>query len=560
LSEPQLLQLLLIILSLGPLRIYRVPNTGVSFLNSGAFLKPILQRSQCWCVDHEAKFVLRVREGSYYRIELSAATAEQKQAVEDLKKTLESLLRYEKTPSPFKKGFIDLPERPLTPVRQKIHTPAIKAKKWRLNKIWEPEDADRRAEFEAKNRSISERILKLSPRRHSELGLGPRRTAETKPAQVEEAIPDNASGTDLSSDHSETPSDPVLDRDPILDLLGLPQPGQDSMSDVSTDDSMHPSLEDTGPLESDIFPADMPPAEGQDSEPGRDPPPADDAIGLKIPDLEQHHSPSISPIDSPMQAVRSLTPPSQLLVAPALSTMDDSDARSMTSSRDSFYSVAESLPSDHIEQADASSRDHEAAHVKRLGYHTRNHSEVTAVPDTPRALRIPPPDPRPTTPTLLSDTSSTSENVTWEDAAVTPPQTLRLRRPKEHLAVQHRSEPDHIPQTLSILSPTIGAGGKPISTALIHKTYSLLLGPPAHLIALMLQIAARIVNRFPQHRGKIPGSWESDTGEEEDEWDDDEDDFGIPLGNNRSTRSSSMASAVERPSPAIESEDGWEID
>jgi hypothetical protein len=117
---------------------------------------------------------------------------------------------------------------------------------------------------------------------------------------------------------------------------------------------------------------------------------------------------------------------------------------------------------------------------------------------------------------------------------------------------------------MSILSPIVPTHGKPISSALIKKTYSLLIGPPAHLIALMLRIAARIVSRLPgRDREKIPGSWDtSDAEEDEDEWDDDEDDFGIPLGNN--TTAQNTRRVFELPddlgrSPEAEG-DSWEID
>jgi hypothetical protein len=76
--------------------------------------------------------------------------------------------------------------------------------------------------------------------------------------------------------------------------------------------------------------------------------------------------------------------------------------------------------------------------------------------------------------------------------------------------------------------------GKQFTAALVRKTCELLLGPPAHLVTIMLNIAAKIsdgvfgFNTYRVRRSgeKIPCSWESD---DEDEWE--EDDFGIPLGN-----------------------------
>ena len=76
--------------------------------------------------------------------------------------------------------------------------------------------------------------------------------------------------------------------------------------------------------------------------------------------------------------------------------------------------------------------------------------------------------------------------------------------------------------------------GKQFTAALVRKTCELILGPPAHLVTIMLNIAAKIsdgvfgFNTYRvRHSGeKIPCSWESS---DEDEWE--EDDFGIPLGN-----------------------------
>jgi len=104
-----------------------------------------------------------------------------------------------------------------------------------------------------------------------------------------------------------------------------------------------------------------------------------------------------------------------------------------------------------------------------------------------------------------------------------------------------------MPHPANLFTPPARTSKKQLSTALIQKTYALLLGPPAHLVALMIRIAARIANgasaAYPYNvsaRGrKIPGTWES-SGDEEDEWD--EDDYGIPLSNVKSNSSSCSAS------------------
>ncbi|KAL8740451.1 MAG: hypothetical protein Q9184_008490, partial [Pyrenodesmia sp. 2 TL-2023] len=111
-------------LAAGPLRIYRVLGS-VAFLNSGSrFLKPVLAKSQCWCVDGESKFVLQAGPHTYYRIELPNTSAEDRNKVEEFKSTLGKVLQYETTPCPFKRGFtVELPEKPQTPVRKKPWRP-----------------------------------------------------------------------------------------------------------------------------------------------------------------------------------------------------------------------------------------------------------------------------------------------------------------------------------------------------------------------------------------------------------------------------------------------------
>lgn len=53
----------------GPLRIYKTVPHDVAFLQSGAALRPLLPKTRCWNVD-AAQFVLQLRPGSYWRVEI----------------------------------------------------------------------------------------------------------------------------------------------------------------------------------------------------------------------------------------------------------------------------------------------------------------------------------------------------------------------------------------------------------------------------------------------------------------------------------------------------------
>ena len=92
---------------------------STSFLKSGAVMHAILRNSQCWCVDGESKFVLRIRKFEYYRIELPSSNDSDRAKVEELKAVLGKILRFERTPCPFKRGFhVDLSESDITPRRK----------------------------------------------------------------------------------------------------------------------------------------------------------------------------------------------------------------------------------------------------------------------------------------------------------------------------------------------------------------------------------------------------------------------------------------------------------
>ncbi|KAK3207726.1 hypothetical protein GRF29_96g163974 [Pseudopithomyces chartarum] len=132
-------------LAFGPLRIYRVTSSNVSFLNSGNLLHTIFPRSQCWCVDGQSIFVLRIRQDAYYRIELPHETTEDTKKISDFENVLSQVLQYERTRCPFTRGFeVELPERPKTPPRKVApRKPAEKAKKWTFDKTWMPDNGSR---------------------------------------------------------------------------------------------------------------------------------------------------------------------------------------------------------------------------------------------------------------------------------------------------------------------------------------------------------------------------------------------------------------------------------
>ncbi|KAL5003752.1 inheritance of peroxisomes protein 1-domain-containing protein [Aspergillus recurvatus] len=106
-----------------PLRLEKVYGLTV-FLKCGSVVHAILKNSQCWCVDRESTFVLRIRPLTYYRIELPNETERDKELVAQMKDALPKILRYEVTPCPFKRGFtVEIPEEAKAPRRKKAWRP-----------------------------------------------------------------------------------------------------------------------------------------------------------------------------------------------------------------------------------------------------------------------------------------------------------------------------------------------------------------------------------------------------------------------------------------------------
>jgi hypothetical protein len=97
----------------------------VAFLNCGSALQPILPKSQCWCVDDtKSKFVLKIRQPQYWRIELPHDNEDDLRRLEELKCVLSTVLLYEKTACPFARSFtVPLPEPPEVPIKKKPWTP-----------------------------------------------------------------------------------------------------------------------------------------------------------------------------------------------------------------------------------------------------------------------------------------------------------------------------------------------------------------------------------------------------------------------------------------------------
>ncbi|KAL8793631.1 MAG: hypothetical protein Q9195_003783 [Heterodermia aff. obscurata] len=472
----------------GPLRIYRVLE--VSFLSSGNTLRPILAKSQCWCVDGESKFVLKIGYDSYYRIELPNTCAEENDKVDELKGVFAKVLQFEVTPCPFKRGFtVELPERSTEPVKKRP---------------WRPRQ---------QSQLNSEREFELGPEdAWHKSGISSRAVAEVDTIEPA-ALPD---------------TDSVL-KDSVTIKANSQEDG-----------------EACKPINGEDQGTEIMAAQTIDCEPDR--------LDLfKTPTRPKSLKASRA-ITAPAQLTLRTTPPSNSSSNAATRHNTRIQSSSGSSSMESFHSfhspispLPPSPPYSTPSSPTLSACDDDTIQVPRVRSQKGDTLDPTLTRDSPKQWIMSPTLleseaqaesslPLPQTPTLISDTASQGED-SWSEAITPSPQTqLRHRRSSRQRA------PSPLPAPANIYSPTARLSGHHLTTAILQKTCSLLLGPPVQLVALMLNIARKIAKGsycgFSFGTGesgqRIPCSWDFSDTEDDQIWD--EDDYGVSLGNISSSK------------------------
>lgn len=194
----------------GKLIIEKVQGS-VHFLKAGELIHTIMKNSQCWCVDGESKFVMRIGRLRYQRIEMPTAEPEDKQKVEEFKEVIGKILKFEKTPCPFIRAFhVDLPEDAITPRRRGT---------WKRKESLTLEDESRPVRKAKPARTMSMRGMPPSSfpsRSLTQLDMERPRTASTPTSGGRFSFPDvrtespihYTSGEDnTDSDHQDSESD-----------------------------------------------------------------------------------------------------------------------------------------------------------------------------------------------------------------------------------------------------------------------------------------------------------------------------------------------------------------
>jgi hypothetical protein len=554
------------------MEIYRVPGS-VSFLHSGALLHAILPRSQCWCVDGVSKFAFRVLPETYYRIELPGETAEDLELVEALKVTLKKVLFYERTPCPFARGFtVDLPAEEIK-VKKRNSVREGPAKKWRMEKTysWKPEGweeeeltrqlegkssrsgGDKRSEPSDEDDAASDRseeeeeerldASRATPSRLRPTALGSMRSV-TAPSQVrtQQTIPsrvrsrvqavenvdraEKAEKVRFSAEVQRRSSVRVTRLSTIpVDMPPSP-PDSSAGAELQVEDSTNDLSEDLEDVLNEVD-EEVASSENEAVETTKT------AESEPIPDIDGG-----SEADSVKIGIVSSEPPA--LDEAAILQSNEAQTTSVPLQLDAEQ-YGDSEAEDTQPNQEAASQPSSEPFMPETQHTETTHNENVQVTETTSASAIQPParetteDPYAAIQARIEARRSIGGSTTTFHPTSNPPISKSSSSNASSISIASQR---------SIKSTTTTTNraqrNHSITAALVNKACAVFLGPPAHLVTMMLQIAARFSSgAFGSNSiffvespigspRRIPGSFYLEDEEEEDEdWD--EDDFGVPL-------------------------------
>ncbi|KAK5115505.1 hypothetical protein LTR62_001164 [Meristemomyces frigidus] len=526
-------------LASGPLEIYRVPGS-VSFLHSGSLLHAILPRSQCWCVDKVSRFALRVLSDTYYRIDLPGDSPEDLEKVEELKVILAKVLFYERTACPFNRGEEEaLPTAEeldaLKKTRRRSHGPA---KKWRLERgfSWRPEDGEVLPGFGSDG-----------SRRESDTSSG-----EDAESGAENVLPQETMRESLAKTRIPAPFTPPRPS-ALFGMRSVTAPPQLPLPAITPSKLRVNLSPDAPPLfnESVVsqsphldperlrmfqpIPTDMPPS----------PPDSSAGLGDRSESFEHHRQASEASLPMNGNATE----------ASEQTTVED---RTLFLDAD-FHKIAPvTISADELSTSVAELSVGETADSPPPPIVLDRNSGPAM---TLSAMSLPPSRPRSPAPPVTEggyEMATLTRQRTPEDPYAAIQARILARRsiggttsfyPRQ--TSPSRSSTSSNSSTATITSRVSTQHQQNLASALVKKACAVFLGPPAHLVAIMLRIAASfasgalgfssyLVYESPAGSKRVPGSFnlesidaddfdQEEGGEDEmlDEWE--EDDFGVPL-------------------------------
>lgn len=543
----------------GPLRVYRAPGS-VAFLSCSSALRPILPKSQCWEVEMSSTFVLQIRPPQYWRIELPHKTPEERRWAESFRDVLGKVLLFEKTPCPFKRTFtVALPEPPKTPVKKKP---------------WRPVERSRTASSPLTRSELRQEGYFASPTPASSSASSPAPRLDDPPSPTLTHPPPSPSNFESCTSPLEGVSAVTQTVAHHSISSGQPEERRETQS-LYLEPSLQPSLMESSSA--------APTSAGKDV--------LDEAMSTEETSLMHRRAPALrlrttdthtTPSPVVQNSNRSATTPALSIVTTSPSKQTSKSPLKASSTVESDYEFSSSVDSFHSVQSwhsplappspPASGPSspvsmypypHDNITVPKRPNHTREVSELTATPQSPRVWDVSTTpenrslcrsiSPTPKTPTLIPPGSSSDKSDDEPSEVLTPPNhtTTITRTTVRHRTTtssnSRRRELSPLPAAVNLFSPTRRSfrrlrTARHLPTAIIQKTCEILMSPPSHLLQLMLNIAARIA--AGEWRGFFSGSeseedvsWDFQAeevvdigrdGQSEDSWME-EDDFGVRL-------------------------------
>lgn len=552
--------------AVGPMEIYRVPGS-VSFLHSGALLHAILPRSQCWCVDGVSKFAFRVLPETYYRIELPGETTEDLELVEALKVTLQKVLFYERTPCPFTRGFtVDLPVEEIK-IKKRNSVRGGPAKKWRLQKTysWKPEGWEEEEELKKKldpTSSQSGEDKRPEPSDEDEVQSDQSGEEEQDQPEAARTTPAKLRPVDLQTNRSVTA--------PVQMQQALPSRVRSRVQAVETVDRAEKAEKVRFSVEAErrssvrakrlsAIPVDMPPSP-PDSSAGAEPQIEGEASDIADGPgevLEESEENDVSNIPDSTEEDNNIGEAQSSLESDVEADADLLHSRQRPLDSQESKVNTESQHSDPGKSKDELRGDTE----NNASQHSASREEPIQSTEEP------------TTQPKIGPSTSGNRQADIDSSASKAPAPTRAVSEDPYAAIQARiqarrsiggsttsfqpaSNPPTRKSSSSNVSSVSIAAQRPsksnraqrqqsVTAALVNKACAVFLGPPAHLVTMMLRIAARISSgAFGSNSmffvespigspRRIPGSFyleeEEDKGWQSEEEDWEEDDFGVPL-------------------------------
>lgn len=528
----------------GRLRIYE-PKTEQTMLASwnNRWNLALMPMTQCWCVDNQSKFAIKVRS-KIYRIELPWETEEDKARVEEFRRALDKVILLDKTECPFKRGYetetilgdVDSPK-----ARRRF---IGKNKTYKLNEQPNARRPSTPATEGSPDGSVDGSDEDV-PRDHTPTG-------RASPDLSTTSLPN---GSLQSSEKDET------QRSVTVPMLMPPKtpPFQQPVKQVTLDSDAQdsekglPSSPASSPASQQE--AGLATTEGQASPTGADVPSssesslANDATNRVATEAEQTSASEASPSFSPTDFQPSLDQPDLPIATP--------DVPSRRTSRSSLPKIypADSPPKTPTRNKTESAPAAEGSPVIVSSPAQQPSTPPTAVPSEPRASSSRKTSSTPSTTSSLkkaTDPSTPPNQPPPKARSTTLTSTSQISSPSKFRNSSLVSDDDDIP-----------------SLGVFSQALNILRGPPSGLIAVLMGFARRASNmgfgnngagglglglsrshsgssERPGHQRRksdMPGTWRfdgavdnsEDEGPLEDE--SEEDDFGVPLHNGSKGRS-----------------------